>query len=217
MIAHLLFKMYAIKSKIIRHAIRELLKKMERGEFYSETLRRIYSAYHNIKIGLYSYGGCFDLNNMMPGMRIGRYCSFASFKVFSRNHPLTFISTHPFFYNSSLGYVQEDKVAHTGLLIGHDVWIGQNAFIMPGVSHIGNGAVIGAGAVVTKDVPPYAVVVGNPARIIKFRFTPKEIDNIQQTAWWDKSINELMNTPELFTQPFQRDKIIFHSFDSVTR
>lgn len=217
MIAHLLFKMYAIKSKIIRHAIRELLKKMEKGEFYSETLRSIYSAYHNINIGMYSYGGCFDLDNMTPGMRIGRYCSLASFKVFSRNHPLTFISTHPFFYNASLGYVQEDKVPHTGLDIGHDVWIGQNAFIMPGVSHIGNGAVIGAGAVVTKDVPPYAVVAGNPARIIKFRFTPKEIDHIQQTAWWDKSITELMNTPELFTRPFQRDKEIFHFMDAVSR
>lgn len=206
MVANLLCKIYSVRSKILRDIIRELVKKLEKGEFYSKTLRKIYLKYHDIEIGLYSYGGCFDLDNIPPGTRVGHYGSFASFKVFSRNHPLTYISTHPFFYNSNLGYVNEEKITHTKLHIGHDVWIGYNAFIMPGVSEIGNGAVIGAGAIVTKNVPPYAVVVGNPARIVKFRFSKEIIDEIQQMSWWKKSIEELLKNADKFTQNYIKEE-----------
>lgn len=214
MTADLLYKIYTVRSKILRDIIRELVKKLEKGEFYSKTLRKIYLKYHDIEIGLYSYGGCFNIENIPPGTRIGRYGSFASFKVFSRNHPLNYISTHPFFYNTSLGYVKEEKVIHTKLHIGHDVWIGQNAFIMPRVSEIGNGAVIGAGAVVTKDVPPYAVVVGNPGRILKYRFAKYIIDEIQQMSWWDKSIDELLEDSNKFTKNFIKKEQYQHSINS---
>jgi acetyltransferase-like isoleucine patch superfamily enzyme len=109
---------------------------------------------------------------------------------------------HPFFYNTSLGYVEEEKILYTRLLIGHGVWIGYNAFIMPGVTEIGNGAVIGAGAVVTSSVPRYAVVVGNPGRIAKYRFPETVIDEIEQMAWWERTIEELAKHLDIFTRPY---------------
>jgi acetyltransferase-like isoleucine patch superfamily enzyme len=203
MLSKLLYKIYAIKSARLRGRIRRWLKKLEGGEFYSKTLRAIYLDYHTISVGMYSYGGCFDLAHIPSGTSIGRYGSFASFMVFSRNHPLDYISMHPFFYNTSLGYVDKERVQYTKLHIGHGVWIGYNAFIMPSVKKIGNGVVIGAGAVVTKDVPPYAVVVGNPGKVVKYRFSEALIEEVEQMAWWKKDIEELASEITKFTQPLK--------------
>jgi acetyltransferase-like isoleucine patch superfamily enzyme len=103
-------------------------------------------------------------------------------------------SLHPFFYNPSLGYVDELLVNRTKLAVENDVWIGQNVIILPSVSKIENGAVIGAGSVVTKNVPPFAVVVGNPAKVIKYRFSREIINQIIISEWWKQSINELNKT-----------------------
>jgi virginiamycin A acetyltransferase len=205
MVSELLYKAYAIKSARLRTHIRRHVTRLEGGEYCSKTLRRIYSDYHNIEVGMYSYGGCFKLNNIPPGTRIGRYGSFADFKVFPRNHPLEYISMHPFFYNTSLGYVDVEQISYTKLNIGHAVWIGHNAFVMSGVTEIGNGAVIGAGAVVTKNVPMYAVVVGNPGKVVKYRFPKAVIDEIEQTAWWEKSIEELCEHLDMFIRPYVGD------------
>ena len=75
--------------------------------------------------------------------------------------------------------------------MGNDVWIGQNAVILPSVSKIGDGAAVGAMSVVSEDVPPFAVVAGNPARIIKYRFSPQAIETVMASRWWAKSIEEL--------------------------
>jgi virginiamycin A acetyltransferase len=158
---------------------------------YSGTLRRIFAAYHGVEVGMYSYG-CFIPESIPQGTSIGRYCSFASgVTIFNANHPFERISQHPLFYNPKLGTVTEETIARSRISIGHDVWLGKNALILPRVSHIGNGAVIGAGSVVTKDVPPYAIVAGNPARIIKYRFPPTIQEKIEESRWWDRSIEEL--------------------------
>jgi hypothetical protein len=68
--------------------------------------------------------------------------------------------------------------------LGHDVWIGHGAILLPGVS-VGNGAAIGAGAVVSKDVPPFAIVVGVPGRVLRYRFAPETIAALERIAWWD--------------------------------
>ncbi len=81
------------------------------------------------------------------------------------------------------------------VIIGNDVWIGNDVIILPGVV-IGNGAVIGAGSVVTKDIPPYAICAGNPARLIKYRFSEKVIDGLQRIAWWNQPVNVLKNMKE---------------------
>lgn len=79
-------------------------------------------------------------------------------------------------------------------MIGHDVWLGRNALILSGVN-IGDGAVIGAGAVVVKDIPPYAIAAGNPARVIRYRFDRQQIAALEKIQWWnwdDSKINSIL-------------------------
>ena len=124
----------------------------------------------------------------------------------NRNHPIMFKSTHPYFFNSTLGYVNKELIPMRSIEIGNDVWVGRNAMILPSVKKIGDGAVIGAGAVVTRDVPDFAVVAGNPAVVIKYRFRPETIHKIKQSKWWDKDIEELKGNIEEFTMPLEKNE-----------
>lgn len=167
-----------------------IICKFDGGVYWSKKIRMIYKKVYKIDIGMGSYG-CFDRSKFPENTVIGNYCSIAvGVKYLNGNHPLNNVSMHPLFYNKKLGFVKEDTINRTSLVIGNDVWIGYNAIITSSCTRIGNGAVIGAGSVVTKDVPAYAIVAGNPARIIRFRFDSKKIDLIEQTEWWkyDKNI-----------------------------
>lgn len=186
-----LFRIYQFQNKYLRKIIREILLKQKGAELYSKTLRQIYSKYHGIEIGLYSYG---IFRPMLPfGTVVGRYSSIASgLVVINGSHPISHQSTHPFFYNPAFGYVKELLIERrTKLIIGNDVYIGLNVTIMPSVTNIGDGAVIAAGSVVVKDVPPFSVVGGNPANIIKYRFNPETIETITASKWWEKDIIDL--------------------------
>jgi len=113
-------------------------------------------------------------------VEIGRYCSIANDVVIGpSNHPITNFSTHPISYDVN-NYPDKDVKT----IIGNDVWIGTRAIIKRGVK-IGNGAVIASGAVVTKDVEPYAVVAGVPAKLIKYRFDSETIQELQALEWWN--------------------------------
>lgn len=203
-LATILFKFYAIKKKRLRNLILRCVEKLEGGETRSKTLRRIFGDYHNIEIGMYSYGGCFDPQRIGAYTKIGRYCSFADgVCVFNRNHPIKFKSTHPFFFNLLFGYVDEQKIPMNRLVVGNDVWVGQNAIILPNVKRIGDGAVIGAGAIVTKDVPDFAVVSGNPAKVVKYRFSEETIGKIKTSEWWNKDIEELKENLDDFLHPVE--------------
>jgi virginiamycin A acetyltransferase len=199
-LSKLLFRLYAVRR--LRGVIRALATRLEGGQMYSETLRAIFSKYHGIEIGKYSYGGCFDVANIRALTKIGRYCSFAeNAYIYNANHPLGVKSTHPFFYNPSLGYVESEQIARRHIQIGNDVWVGQNAIILASVTEVGDGAVIGAGAVVTKNVPDFAVVVGNPAKLVKYRFSEDAIRKLKQERWWDKDIDELRLDLNAFLRP----------------
>lgn len=126
---------------------------------------------------------------------IGKYTSIApNVAIGLVNHPISSISTSPLFYSKSRGFINEDKniVNNKSTKIGNDVWIGYGAIIMEGIN-IGNGAIVGASSIVTKDVPDYAIVVGTPAKIIKYRFEDKTINILNKSKWWDKSFEELRN------------------------
>lgn len=127
---------------------------------------------------------------------IGKYCSIArEVKLGLGNHPSHLLSTHPFvYYNSEfVPFFVDIKAPDDRIIkietfkkinIGNDVWIGSRAIIMDGVN-IGDGAIIGANAVVTKDIPPYAIAVGSPARVVKYRFEPQIIQELLEIKWWD--------------------------------
>ena len=127
---------------------------------------------------------------------IGKFCAIArgvEFVMNGANHMLDCLSTYPFeiideFKGLARPFANRGNRGDT--VIGNDVWIGQNATILPGV-HIGDGAIVGANAVVSKDVPAYAVVVGNPAVVKKYRFDAETIKLLLELKWWDKPVEEI--------------------------
>ncbi len=135
---------------------------------------------------------------------IGKFCQIAAgveFVMNGANHQMNSISTFPFY--TLEGWEMEtpaksDMPLKGNTVIGNDVWIGQNAVILPGV-HIGDGAIIGANSVVGSDVEPYSKVVGNPAKMIGKRFDEEMIDLLLQFRWWDKSIPEINRLIPLLT------------------
>ena len=127
---------------------------------------------------------------------IGKFCQIASgveFVMNDANHQMNAVSTFPFY---TLEGWEMDAPDATDMpfkgdtVIGNDVWIGQNAVILPGV-HIGDGAIIGANSIVGSDVDPYTIVVGNPAKPLRKRFDAELIELLLRFKWWDKSIDEI--------------------------
>lgn len=141
------------------------------------------------KLGEYSYTGQFTV---IMHSEIGKFCSISwGVTIGAGEHDYSKLTTHDFLYNPvyglSDGHVSYDRF-NEKMEIGNDVWIGTNSTICRGVK-IGNGAVVGANSVVTKDVPPYAIVAGCPARIIKYRFDENIIDRLESLKWWDFPIS----------------------------
>lgn len=158
-----------------------------------------------IGIGTYVRDSCQFVKT-----EIGRFCSIAPrVKIVCGEHPLsTNVSTHPALYSGkaiaglSFNHIfpfEEYKTVEKGLYckIGNDVWIGSESIILGGIT-IGDGAVIAAGSVVTKDIPAYAIVGGAPARIIRYRFNSDEISFLEKLKWWEKDIDWIQNHISLF-------------------
>lgn len=120
-------------------------------------------------------------------LRIGKYCSFApDVRIFlGGEHRVEWATTYPFsvLWQEGLG-IAGHPATKGDVVIGNDVWVGYSATILSGVT-VGDGAVIGANANVFEDVPPYAIVAGNPARVVRYRFAPESIARLQALAWWD--------------------------------
>lgn len=192
-----------------RRSFLKLVCALDGGVLYSRDFRRILFDYHGVELGLYSYGNPLFQGVFPTGSRIGRYVSLADgLEVFRRNHPISRLSTHPFFYNSRLGIMRSDsieRVADNPLSIGNDVWIGSRVTLLPGCSCIGNGAIVGAGSVVTRDVEPYSVVAGNPARVIRSRFPVDLINSIEESAWWTLEIESLQAHLPIFLKNLTAD------------
>jgi len=133
---------------------------------------------------------------------IGRFCSIAmNARISLKNHPMHWVSTHPFTYNKNYGFVDKNQTIE-GLTdkkttIGNDVWIGANVSILAGVN-IGNGAILGANSLITKDVAPYSIVSGTPAQHIRYRFDEDLIEKINRSEWWNWSDSEIKSKLHLF-------------------
>lgn len=157
-----------------------------RDEYESTALRAHFARRWRVEVGLYSYG-CFDPWRVPARTRIGRYCSIAkTARILDANHPIDALTTHPYLYEARFGVTPTDLIDPPWLEIGDDVWISHNATITPGCKAIGRGAIIGAGAVVTRDVPAYAIMAGQPARKLRDRFDPATIAAIEASRWWER-------------------------------
>jgi acetyltransferase-like isoleucine patch superfamily enzyme len=158
---------------------------------------------NNSQINSYTYLG---KNCLVQNTSIGKFCSIANDVLIGLgNHPLDLLSTSPLFYKTinalEINLIKEDKgtIEYLPIEIGNDVWIGTRSIILDGVT-IGHGAVIAANSVVTKDVSPYAIVGGVPAKIIKYRFEANEIKELIESKWWDMKLIEINRRNNLFNQ-----------------
>lgn len=163
-------------------------------------LDRFSLLYHSI-LGDYSYTGPYD---MIMHSEIGKFCSISwGVTIGPGDHDFNRISTHDFLYNNHYGLIPESKTDPTNRFgktskINNDVWVGANVTILRGVT-VGNGAVIGANSVVNKDVPPYAIVAGVPAKVIKYRFDEDIIDELQDIEWWNFPSTSIKEVYDAFT------------------
>lgn len=170
-----------MKAIIDKLRIRWLLRR----EHDSAALRRYFARRWQVEVGLYSYG-CFDPWRVPARTRIGRYCSIArTARILDANHPIDALTTHPFLYEARFGVAPRDLIDPPWLEIGDDVWISHNVTITPGCKAIGRGAILGAGAIVTRNVAPYAIMTGQPARKLRDRFDPETIAAIEASRWWE--------------------------------
>ena len=165
----------------------------------------------NIIVGDFSYFADKDFESRVTHfypfindkLIIGKFCQIAhgvEFIMNGANHQMNAISTFPFFANGwGTPPPNEKELPLKGdTVVGNDVWIGQNAVIMPGV-HIGDGAIIGANSVVSKDVAPYEIVAGNPIRRIRKRFDDEMISMLLEFQWWNKPYEEVAQLIPLLT------------------
>jgi acetyltransferase-like isoleucine patch superfamily enzyme len=154
-------------------------------------------------IGKYTYSGNINITNNYDNSRyeIGNFCSIAKNLTISLggNHRMDWVTTYPF------GHINKDKfnsfngeghpaATKGNVIIGNDVWIGDNVTIMSGVN-IGDGAVIANNSHVVKNVEPYSIVGGNPAKLIRYRFTKEQIEKLLEIKWWywdDEKINKFV-------------------------
>ncbi len=184
--------------------------KISNNSIIKENSRIFYNtSLNNSLISEYSYIGsdCF-----LQNVTVGKFCSVAKHSLIGLGkHPIKLLTTSPLFYRKNnplkikflkkdLGFKEYDPV-----ILGHDVWVGARAIINDGVK-IGTGAIIASGAVVTKDVPPYAIVGGIPAKIIKYRFDEETIEKLLNSEWWEWELDKI--------KKFQKEKFIHENYSN---
>ncbi|GET33665.1 Vat family streptogramin A O-acetyltransferase [Prolixibacter bellariivorans] len=177
----------------------------------------------NIIVGDYTYYDDFeDVHNFEKNVKyhfdfigdkliIGKFCMIASGVTFimnGANHPMDGITAYPFYIFGNgweKATPQPGELPYKGdTVIDNDVWIGSNATIMPGV-HIGDGAIIATNSTVTKDVAPYSIVGGNPAEVLRKRFSEKKIKELLEMQWWNWELDKITDNLAFLTQKTDED------------
>ena len=167
-----------------------------------DTEAKLHPPYHIVHVKI-SKGTYLAPNATVSFTSTGKFCSIGpNFLCGYGIHPTNGISTSPFFYSTKkqngATLATEDKLdERKNISIGNDVFIGANVMVLDGVC-IGDGVVIGAGSVVSKDIPPYAIAVGNPIQIIKYRFSEEVINDLMEIKWWDWESEKLKEVERNF-------------------
>ncbi len=191
----------------IANIIFKFLRRLEGGPCHTASVRELLARDFHVEIGAYSYGDCLIAGAFPPKVIVGRWVSVGpGVRVYNQNHPLDHLSMHPYFYEPSMGVVKENFMPRHTLVIGHDSWLGYNAVITPGCRRIGIGAVVGAGAIVTKDVDDYAIVGGNPAKLIRYRFPEEVRKTLLASKWWERSISDIRKYADDMIKPVDAER-----------
>ncbi len=199
-----------IKMSIIRNLFSRNISLTAYADNYSQiaTTGKVhrFAKLINTSLGEHSYIG---VGSWATCCNIGPFCSIgANTNIGLTQHTLNTISTSPIFQlqknATGVSWTDRDYSPNTldtpKTILEADVWVGSNAIIMPGIT-LHAGCVIGAGAVVTKDVPPYAIVAGVPARVLRYRFPPEIIERLLEIKWWDLPDEEITRVIDIFHKP----------------
>lgn len=187
-------------SFILAKLLRKLQRPALRNCQIDKTARVMaWSQLNDVIMGRYSYCG-YDCT--MSNVQVGAFCSIAgNVHIGGAEHPTSFVSTSPVFTagrnSMNAHFAHHDYEPCPRTTIGSDVWIGRGANIKAGVM-IGHGAIVGMGSVVTKDIPPYGIWAGNPAREIRKRFSDDQIEKLLKDRWWERSAKDLASIAKKF-------------------
>ena len=157
-----------------------------------------------ITIGRFTsvFGPNTDLRAMINPIKVGNFCSIArNVSMQEYNHNPSRLSTYFIGKNVFAENWEHEQVSKAGIEIGHDVWIGTQCVILGGAK-IGNGAIIAANSVVTGEIPAYAIAVGSPAKVIKYRFSPGVIRRLEELQWWHWPLEKIKANKHLFEKDF---------------
>lgn len=204
---YLLAPAYKKRIGIPRSFIEQIILKLEKEACFSITLRKLYKTCYNMDIGDYSsycFSYLFKRNTFF-----GRYCDITQTSRFeTANHPSNTISTHGIFYQKYLSFSNGFNIPRKKITIGNDVHIGHNSILVYPTQHIGDGAIIAANTVVDFDVPPYAIVGGSPAKIIRYRFSKDIINRLLELKWWEFDLEVFEPIKDEFIKPLQGNFVV---------
>jgi amino acid adenylation domain-containing protein len=199
--------LFRIQRGSLRRLLKFLILKLEGGGMYSLTMRDLWRRHFDIDVGDFANGG-FNPVAIKPGTKIGRYSIITeTARIETANHPANTFSSHGVFYREGLGFSPGFEIPRNRIEIGHDVFIGHNATILFPAQKIGDGAIIAAHAVVTSDVPPFAIVAGYPAVVVRYRFSEDKIKELLRLRWWDASLEELESVRDEFIRPLEGKQV----------
>ena len=180
---------------------------MHKPNFFTKDLLSSHKHTKRFMIGDYSYGKPEVLTfNDNTSLVIGKFCSIAKDVtiILGGNHRADWVTTYPF---SAIPEVFPEALHINGhpstkgdVIIGNDVWIGYGSTIMSGIT-IGDGAIIGARSVVAKDIPPYSIAVGNPSRVVRYRFEREYIEHLLTVQWWNWDIEKIRENIRMLLSP----------------
>lgn len=142
------------------------------------------------------------LNNV----EIGSFCSVAANVTFQEfTHYTDRITTH-LILKHIFKQSNKDIFSKGSIVVGNDVWIGANTTVLSGIT-IGNGAIIGSNSLVNKDIPPYAIVAGSPAKLIRYRFDDEVIEHLEKLRWWEWSLSKILKNRFIFEETLSLEKL----------